>query len=79
MKDFLRFPYHLGQTVNIQGHRFVVCDIWSETLADGREAYRWRGFCTPDRCNDGIRNTSYNNHKSVYGGLLLTPTQPVRR
>jgi hypothetical protein len=70
MKERLRFPYHLGQTVYVQGHSFVVCDIWSETQPDGTEVYRWRGFCTPEARNDSIRNTSYNSHKSVYGGLL---------
>lgn len=72
-KDSLRFPYHLGQTVYVQGYSFVVCDIWSETSVDGRsEHFRWRGFCTPEPRNDSIRNTSYNSHRSVYGGLLLS-------
>lgn len=70
LKDELRLPYYIGQTVYVQGYSFVVCDIWTEAGPMGRALYRWRGVCNEDKRNDSIRHTSFNGAKAIYGGLL---------
>jgi len=67
-------PVTLGQTVRVYGYSFIVADIWTGSLSNGKRVYRFRGFCTPEPCNDPIRHLGYNG--GVYGGLLLDPSAP---
>jgi len=67
MKDKTSIPVHIGQTVMVQGYSFVVADVWSGEF-DGKNLYRFKGYCTEDKRNDSIRHTAYNGR--VYGGLL---------
>jgi len=67
MKETNLIPVHLGQTTYVQGYSFIVADIWSGE-SDGRQLYRYRGYCTADKRNDSILHTAYNG--GVYGGLL---------
>ena len=69
MKDKTLIPVYIGQTVFICGYSFIVADVWSGE-SDGKQLYRYRGYCTADPRNDSIRHTAYNG--AVYGGLLRT-------
>lgn len=66
-KDITMIPVHLGQTVFISGFSFIVADITTGEC-EGKNLYRFRGYCTADRCNNSIRHSSYNG--AVYGGLI---------
>ena len=61
-------PVSLGQVVYVNGYSFIVADIWTDKLRDGRGVFRFRGYCTLEPHNDSIRHLGYNG--GAYGGLL---------
>lgn len=68
-------PLQVGDTVWECGYEFRVTEVYcTEALPNGRTRAYFRGACTENTANDGIRGTAYDGGN--YGPVFYpTPTE----
>lgn len=56
---------HENDIITMYGYEFIVTNL-NQQIRDGESCHYYKGICTSNKCNDGIRNTLYNG--GSYGG-----------